>query len=213
MQETEGARGAVSRIRPGLVLADSRHESRADAYLQRRLVLFYGVTLGIALALYVADSVLHVVAGDWGIGLVLDPARVVHLGAALLTGSVLGLLRRRSLRGRWLLFRDAFGLYVVGYFLLTGKGLFDASSALEIIGHHLHTPPVPPRNRVPAVPVDLEAVILRCIAKEPSERFADAGSLGDALARCADAGRWTEAEAAAWWRGHANGSTATALPQ
>jgi len=107
---------------------------------------------------------------------------------------------------------DLYALGVVGYFLLTGKGIFDATSALEIVGHHLHTPPVPPRHRVPSVPEDLEAVILRCLRKDPEERYADAASLRDALAACADAGRWTESDAAASWA-HANGSTATASPQ
>jgi hypothetical protein len=72
---------------------------------------------------------------------------------------------------------------------------------------------VPPRPRVPAVPPDLEAVILRCLRKVPEERFPDAAALRGALAVCADAGRWTEAEAAAWWRAHANGSTGTTAPQ
>ena len=34
----------MSSVRPGLVLADSRLESEANAYLQRRLALFYGIT-------------------------------------------------------------------------------------------------------------------------------------------------------------------------
>jgi serine/threonine-protein kinase len=510
----------VSEIRPGLVLADSRYESETQAYLQRRLILFYGVTLGLALALYVVDTFLIASVDGWGSWMLLDAARLVHLAAILLSGVVLGLLRRRAVPARWLLFLDGFGLYiavaatllvtildyehglisipailslfviaravvvpcasrttlilslpapllflliqvahgeiwlapgirspsfplhliwdqvvlllavaiaafasqvnfglrlqvreamqlgqyrleelvgkgamgevyrashamlrrptaikvirpelsdpellrrferevretsrlshpntiavfdygrtpdgafyyameyldgddlrrfverhgplpparvihllrqacgalaeahgaglvhrdlkpsnlmlcrrgglhdfvkvvdfglvkdvtaaadltgtgvfagtpetmapevlrgepvtasadlyalgVVGYFLLTGKGIFDANSALEIVGHHLHTPPVPPRDRVPAVPADLEAVILRCLAKEPAERFADADALARALAACGDAGGWTEEHAAAWWSAHANGSTGTASPQ
>jgi serine/threonine-protein kinase len=52
------------------------------------------------------------------------------------------------------------------------------------------------------VPADLEAVVLRCLEKEPGKRFPDADSLDKALAACADAGRWTEEDAAAWWREH-----------
>jgi len=81
------------------------------------------------------------------------------------------------------------------------------------VGQHMHTPPVPPRNRVPSVPEDLETVILRCLRKDPGERFPDARALERALHACADAGRWTEEEAAAWWRDHANGSRGTVPPQ
>jgi serine/threonine-protein kinase len=108
---------------------------------------------------------------------------------------------------------DLYALGVIGYFLLTGKPIFDASTAAEIVGHHMHTAPVPPRNRLAAVPPDLEAVILRCLAKEPSERFLDAKALREALLACADAGRWTETDAARWWRDHAKGSGATTSPQ
>jgi serine/threonine-protein kinase len=108
---------------------------------------------------------------------------------------------------------DLYGLGVVGYFLLTGMGIFDAATALELVGHHLHTAPVPPRTRLPAVPADLEAVILRCLEKEPAGRFPDTRALARALAACGDAGGWSEEDAAAWWRAHANGSSGTSPPQ
>jgi serine/threonine-protein kinase len=108
---------------------------------------------------------------------------------------------------------DLYAMGVIGYFLLTGSAVFDSGSALDLIGHHLHTAPVPPRERAPGVPADLEGVILRCLAKDPSERFPDAQQLGRALRSCADAGRWTEERAAAWWRDHAKGSGGTGSPQ
>ena len=107
---------------------------------------------------------------------------------------------------------DLYAMGVVGYYLLTGKPVFDAQSAADLIGHHLHTPPVPLRQRVPSVPADLEAVILRCLAKEPAARFEDATAFQRALLACSDALRWTERHAAAWWA-QANGSTGTASPQ
>ena len=54
------------------------------------------------------------------------------------------------------------------------------------------------------MPADLQAVVLRCLAKDPAQRFAGAEELDSALAGCACAGLWAEAEAAAWW--HANGA-------
>jgi eukaryotic-like serine/threonine-protein kinase len=108
---------------------------------------------------------------------------------------------------------DLYAVGVVGYFLLTGKPIFDATSALDLIGHHMHTAPVPPGSRVPSVPADLETVILRCLRKEPRARFPDASALRQALLSCADAGRWTEADSARWWRDHAKGPVVTTSPQ
>jgi serine/threonine-protein kinase len=47
---------------------------------------------------------------------------------------------------------------------------------------------------------ELEAVVLRCLAKAPAERYADANDLEAALAICQAAGSWTAKDAADWWR-------------
>jgi serine/threonine-protein kinase len=49
---------------------------------------------------------------------------------------------------------------------------------------------------------DLQAIVLRCLAKDPAERFASAATLKKALAGCPAAGRWTDEEAACSWRGN-----------
>jgi eukaryotic-like serine/threonine-protein kinase len=46
-------------------------------------------------------------------------------------------------------------------------------------------------------------VLLQCLAKKPEDRPASAAAMRTALRSCADAGRWTEADAAAWWAQHA----------
>jgi len=96
---------------------------------------------------------------------------------------------------------DLYALGAVGCFLLTGRGIFDASTGMEFIGHHLHTEPIPPSARVEGVPADLEAVLLSCLRKDPGQRPAGARALHDALLRCADAGGWDGEAAAEWWRG------------
>jgi hypothetical protein len=50
------------------------------------------------------------------------------------------------------------------------------------------------------VPDDLERIVMRCLAKAPSERFPDAESLELALADCSCAGKWDKYQANAWWR-------------
>jgi hypothetical protein len=52
------------------------------------------------------------------------------------------------------------------------------------------------------VPVALEAVVLRCLAKRPADRFADAATLGEALRGCTQGPRWSQAGARAWWTQH-----------
>jgi hypothetical protein len=96
---------------------------------------------------------------------------------------------------------DLYGLGGVAYFLLTGAPPFGGKSLVEICGHHLHTAPEPPSRRRP-VAADLERVVLRCLAKDPSERPESAAALAAELRACADANRWTPADADAWWARH-----------
>jgi serine/threonine-protein kinase len=93
---------------------------------------------------------------------------------------------------------DLYGLGGVAYFLLTGAPPFGGKSLVEICGHHLHTVPEPPSRRRP-VATDLERVVLRCLAKDPSERPASAAALAAELLACADAGLWTVPDAESWW--------------
>jgi hypothetical protein len=50
------------------------------------------------------------------------------------------------------------------------------------------------------VPADLEAVILKCLAKQPDQRPSDARALRAALRACSAAKTWSSEDAAAWWR-------------
>jgi serine/threonine protein kinase len=95
---------------------------------------------------------------------------------------------------------DLYSLAVVGYFLLTGRPIFDADTVADFIRHHQVSQPVPPSARVASVPKDLEAVILRCLAKDPGQRPASAQVFRRQLLACADAGSWGPEEARLWWK-------------
>jgi serine/threonine-protein kinase len=95
---------------------------------------------------------------------------------------------------------DLYSLGAVAYFLLAGRSPFPGRSVLDTLLAHLHEAPGPPSAQG-AVPADLEAVVLRCLAKVPAERFADAEALDRALAQCQCAGQWTEEQARRWWQG------------
>src|SRR5262249_36675213 len=91
---------------------------------------------------------------------------------------------------------DIYSGGALAYFLLTGRPPFAGRTGMKLIAAHLYEVPEPLSRHRPDVPADLEAVILRCLAKEPNARFLDAASLNAALSSCAAAGQWTAREAA-----------------
>jgi serine/threonine-protein kinase len=95
---------------------------------------------------------------------------------------------------------DIYSVGGLAYFLLAGQSPFAGRSAVRMLAAHMYEPPAPLTNRWPEVTEELEAIVLRCLAKDPAERFASAATLKKALAGCPAAGRWTEEEAACWWR-------------
>lgn len=95
---------------------------------------------------------------------------------------------------------DIYSVGAVAYYLLTGQPPFLGSNPIRLMIAHARDAVVPPSQLVPAVPQDLEAVVLRCLAKNPADRYASAESLDQALAECRCAGAWTEERAREWWR-------------
>jgi serine/threonine-protein kinase len=95
---------------------------------------------------------------------------------------------------------DVYSLGALAYFVLTGQPPFAGRSPVKMLAAHIYEPPAPLTNHRPDVPGELQAVVLRCLAKDPAERFGDAVSLEKALAGCHTVDEWNEEEAASWWR-------------
>ncbi len=93
---------------------------------------------------------------------------------------------------------DIYSLGAVAYYLLTGRPPFDAGSGLGVMIAHVHDPVVPPSMFQAGIPDDLERVVLRCLAKEPADRFPDAASLERALGECACSADWDQDRASRW---------------
>ena len=79
---------------------------------------------------------------------------------------------------------DIYALGMIGYELLTGQVPFDADSTMQLLAR-IATEPVPaPSQRAPGVQLSAhaEALIMRCLAKQPDDRYQTANALRDALA-------------------------------
>jgi serine/threonine protein kinase len=98
---------------------------------------------------------------------------------------------------------DVYATGAVGYYLLTGTPVFTGASVVEICMRHVNAAPEPPSvRRGTPISRDLEELLLRCLAKSPSDRPRDAASLLTELEACAIEGVWTASDAAAWWAAH-----------
>lgn len=76
---------------------------------------------------------------------------------------------------------DLYALGVMLYELATSRLPFSGDDPLTIVSQHVHAPVVPPRVLRPDLPRPLEAVIMRLLQKNPSDRFANAREAGAAL--------------------------------
>jgi serine/threonine-protein kinase len=93
---------------------------------------------------------------------------------------------------------DLYSLGATAYFLLTGQPPFGRNSRQALAAHRWEVPTAPDRLR-PDVPADLQTVVLRCLEKDPEQRYESAEALAKALAACDCATEWDQARAAAWW--------------
>ncbi|MDQ2937143.1 MAG: protein kinase, partial [Acidobacteriota bacterium] len=116
---------------------------------------------------------------DLGLALPAYGARISRTGIIVGTASYMAPEQAlgQTVDGR----ADLYALGVLLYELTTGRLPFTGDDPLTVVSQHVHASVVPPRVLRPDLPRALEAVILRLLAKEPSQRFAGASETAAAL--------------------------------
>jgi HAMP domain-containing protein/predicted Ser/Thr protein kinase len=112
---------------------------------------------------------------DFGIARVSEVKGGVAAAGLTTTGTVMGTpdyMPPEQAQGRAADFRsDIYSLGVVLFELFTGELPFDGDSVMAVVLKHIQEPPPRPRALNARLPEELEAIILRCLEKDPAKRY------------------------------------------
>ena len=104
---------------------------------------------------------------------------------------------------------DIYSLGCVGYWLLTGRPVFEGKTTAEIVAKHVQAAVVAPGQRAETeIPEELERIILACLEKDPAARPQSAEELSRLLRASGLVDEWTQDRARAWWEEAARGAGA-----
>lgn len=96
---------------------------------------------------------------------------------------------------------DVYALGAVGFYLLTGKRLFDTETEHDLTYHILHVSPrLPSECSRYDIPAELDALIGRCLEKDVAARPQTIASMAGALDSILIQSPWTRSQIDAWWK-------------
>lgn len=121
----------------------------------------------------------HLKVTDFGIARAGAEADMTEAGSVIGTAQYLSPEQARG--GEVTSASDCYALGIVLYEMLTGQVPFDGGPPVAVAMKQVTDPPTPPSEIEPGVPPELEAVVMRALAKRPSERYRTAQEFSRAL--------------------------------
>ena len=121
----------------------------------------------------------HLLLSDFGIAKVMDATTSLTN-----TGTSVGspeYMAPEQARGEADYRSDIYALGIVIFQMLAGRVPFSASTPMQVMMQHVQEPPPSLRSLNPTLSPQVEAVVLRALAKDPAERFQSASALAEAL--------------------------------
>ena len=98
---------------------------------------------------------------------------------------------------------DIYALGAIGYWLLTGRLVFEGETPYATVLDHVRKTPVAPSRRTELeIPESLERIIMMCLEKNPANRPASARELARMLREVDLKSEWDQAKAERWWQVH-----------
>ena len=117
---------------------------------------------------------------DFGIAKLTGDSNLTHANAVLGTPHFMS---PEQARGTATASSDLYAVGCIAWTMLTKRYPFNGANPIELINSHLNTPPPSPKLFNPTVPLGLESLVLKLMAKRPEERPASAAAVREELKR------------------------------